>query len=64
MTSCQKIVTSLLFLGFMTNLEQSGRQIPDVFCEMYIFLKATFCLEKTDNRTKKSLTQLSQYLYE
>ena len=52
MTSCQKIVTSLLFIGFMTNLEQSGRQIPDVVCEMYIFLKATFYLEKTDNRTK------------
>ena len=29
MTSCQKIVTSLLFFLFMANLEQSGSQIPD-----------------------------------
>ena len=64
MTSCQKIVTSLLFFGFMADLEQSGRQIPDAVCEIHMFIKATFYLEKTDNRTKKSLTQLSQYFYE
>ena len=29
MTSCQQIVTSLSFLRFMANLEQSGSRIPD-----------------------------------
>ena len=29
MTSCQKIVTSLLFFRFMANLEQSGSRITD-----------------------------------
>ena len=28
MTSCRKIVTSLSFFGFLTNLEQSGGRIP------------------------------------
>ena len=30
MTPCRKIVTSLPFVQFMTNLEQSGSWIPDV----------------------------------
>ena len=62
MTSCQQIVTSLSFLWFMTNLEQSGSRIPDTQCLKLIFsLIATFCLIKTEDRTKRSLTQFSHY---
>ena len=50
---------------FTANLEQSGSQIPDAESVKLIFsLKVTFYLVKTENRTKKSLTQLSQYCFE
>ena len=65
MTSCQKIVTSLSFFGFLANLEQSGGRIPDTESAKVMFsVIATFCLTKTENRTKKSLTQLSHYCFE
>ena len=58
MTSCQKIVTSLSFFGFLANLEQSGGRIPDTESAKVMFsVKVTFCLTKTENRTKKSLTE-------
>ena len=63
--SCRKIVTSLLFSQFMATLEQSGSRIPDAESAKLIFsLTVTFCLTKTENRTKTSLTQLSQYCFE
>ena len=60
MTSCQKIVTSLLFFRFLANLEQSGGWIPDTETAKDMFsVTVTFCLIKTENGTKKSVTQLS-----
>ena len=65
MTSCQKIVTSLSFFGFLANLEQSEGWIPDTeSAEVMLSVTATFCLTKTENRTTKSLTQLSHYCFE
>ena len=58
-TSCRKIVTSLSFFGFLVNLEQSGGRILDTKSTKIYSVKVTFCLTKTENRTKKSLTQLS-----
>ena len=59
MTSCQKIVTSYLFFGFLANLEQSEGRIPETESAKAMFsLIIIFFLIKTENRTKKSLTQL------
>ena len=56
--SCREIVTSLSFFGFLANLEQSGGRIPDTESAKVMFsVKVTFCLTKTENRTKKSLTE-------
>ena len=64
-TSCREIVTPLSFFQFMANFEQSGSRIPDVQHVKLIFsLIATFYLRKTENRTKKSLTQHSHYCFE
>ena len=64
-TSCQKIVTSLSFFRLLANLEQSGDWTQDTESAKVMFsVIATFCLTKTENRTKKSLTQLSQYCFE
>ena len=65
MTSCQKIVRSLSFLGFLVNMEQSESRIPDTESAKVMFsVIVTFFLTKTGNRTKKSLTQLSHYCFE
>ena len=65
MTPCQKIVTSLSFFGFLANLEQSEGRIPDTESVKGMFsVIVTFCLTKTENRTKKSLTQLLQYCFD
>ena len=65
MTSFRKIVTSLSFFGFLANLEQSGGRIPDTESAKVMFsVKVTFYLTKTENRTKKSLIQLSHYCFE
>ena len=65
MTSFRKIVTSLSFFGFLANLEQSGGRIPDTESAKVMFsVIVTFYLTKTENRTKKSLTQLSYYCFE
>ena len=65
MTPCQKTITSLSFFQFMVNLEQSGSRIPDAQSVKLTFsLTVTFYLIKTENRTKNSLTQLSQYCFE
>ena len=65
LTSCRKIVTSLLFFGFLANSEQSEGRIPDTESAKVMFsVIVTFYLTKTENRTEKSLTQLSQYCIE
>ena len=65
MTSCPQIVMSLLFFRFMPNLEQSGSRVPNTWSVKLIFsLIITFYFTKTENRTKKSLTQLSYYWFE
>ena len=61
MTSCRKTVMSLSFFGFLSNLEQSGGLILYTESAKSMFsVIVTFRLTKTENRTKKSLTQLSQ----
>ena len=58
-------VDVMSFFGFLANLEHSGRQIPDTESAKVMFsIIVTFCLTKTENRTKKSLTQLSHYCFE
>ena len=65
MTSCRKIVTLLSFFEVLANLEQSGGRIPDTKSAKATFpLIVTFCLRKTENRTIKSITQLSHYCFE
>ena len=60
MTSFQNIVTPLPFFGFLANLEQSEGRNPDTESAKVMFsLIVTFCLTKTENRTKKPLIQLS-----
>ena len=56
---------SLPFLQSMANLEQSGSRIPDAQSVKLMFsLIVTFHLTRTENRTKKLLTQLSHYCFE
>ena len=65
MTSYQKIVTTLSFFRILANLEQSQSQILDREFAKFMFpLTVTFCLTKTENKTKKSLTQLSHCCFE
>ena len=59
---CRQIMTSLSFSGFMAILEQSGCRIPDAqSVKLKFSLKVIFNLTKTENRTKRSQTQLSHY---
>ena len=59
MTSCQKIVTSLLFFGLMANLKQSGSRILDAYSVKLTFsLRKRFYLTKTENRTKNTVLTL------
>ena len=65
MTPCREIVTSLSFFQFIANLEQFGSWISDVYpVKLRFSLIVTFYLLKTENRNKKSLTQLSHYCFE
>ena len=65
MTSCRQIVTSLPFLQFIVNLEQSGSRIPDAWSVKLTFsLTVTNFLTSTEKRTKKSLTELPYYCFE
>ena len=44
----------IFFFGFLVNLEQSGGRIPDIESAKVMFsVIATFCLTKSENRTKK-----------
>ena len=63
MMSCQKIVMSSFF-GFLASLEQSGGWIPDTESAKFMFsLIVTFCLRKTENRTKKPNTALTRQFF-
>ena len=65
LTSCWEIVTSLSFSGILANLEQSRERIPDTNSAKVMFsVTVTFCRTKTENRTKKPLTQLSHHCFE
>ena len=65
MISCWQIVKSLSFFQFIVNLEKFVSQIPDTWSVKVIFsLIVAFYLIKTENRTKKSLTQLSHYCFQ
>ena len=65
MTSCWIIVTLFLFFGFLANLEPSGGRIPGTeSAEVMFSVTITFYLTKTENRTKKFLTQLSHYCFD
>ena len=53
MTSCRKIVTSLSFFGFLTNLEQSGGPIPDTeSAEVMFAITVTFVSQKLETELK------------
>ena len=65
MMSCPQVVTSLLFFQFMAHLEHSESWILDAQSVKLTFpIIETFYLTKTENRTKKPLTQLSHYCFE
>ena len=56
---------AIVSFWILSNLEQSRGRIPDTESAKVMFsVIATFCLTKTENRTKKSLTQLSHYCFE
>ena len=60
MTSCWQVMVSLTFFGFMANLEQCKNWILDAWSVILtLSLTVTFYFTKTENRTKKSQTQLS-----
>ena len=60
-----EIVTSLSFFLFLPNLEQSGSRILTAESANVMFsVIVTFCLTKTENRAKKSVTQFSHYCFE
>ena len=60
--NCDIIV---IFFLFLANLEQSGGWILNTASADVMFsVIVTFCLTKPENRTKKSLTQLSYYCFE
>ena len=58
LANCDVIVTFPIYgqFGVIRKLD-SGR----IVCKSYMFIKRTFYLTKTENGTKKSLTQLSHY---
>lgn len=54
-TSCQQILTSLLFFWLMVNLEQS---------RSWTVIRTFSLIGTTENRVKTSVTQLSYYCFE
>ena len=63
--SSLKIVTSFSFFQLLANLEQSGSQILDTQSVKLMFLLVvTLYFTRTENRIKKSLTQLSHHCFE
>ena len=59
--NCDVIVTFRIFGQFgAVRRADSGHRV----CKIYVFINRTFSLAKTENRTKKSLTQLSHYFFQ
>ena len=55
----------IVIFWVLANLEQSGGRILDTESAKLMFsVIGIFCLTKTENRTKKFLTQLSHYCFE
>ena len=55
---------AIVFFPIMANLQPSRSKIPDLWCLKLTFsLTKTFYFTKTENRAKKSLTQLSCYCF-
>ena len=59
--NCDIIAIFLIYGQFGAILKRDSRSI---ICKTYIFIKVTFYLTKTGNRTKKSLTHLSHFCFE
>ena len=59
-TNCDIIV---IFFRFMINLEQPGSRTPGALSVKRMLI-VTFYLTKTENRRKRSLTQLSHYCFD
>ena len=58
--SCDVIVVFRIFGQFGAfRRPDSGHRV----CKSYVFSNSSFCLTKPENRTKKSLTQLSHYCF-
>ena len=54
-----------LRIKLLANLEQFRERIPDTdFVKVMFSVTVTFCHTKTENRTKKPLTELSHYCFE
>ena len=54
----------IVFFQFMVNLLPSGSQIMGAWFLKHTFpIKVTFCVTKTENRTKKSLTQFLYHFW-
>ena len=59
-TSCWEIVTSLLFFGFLVNLEQSRDRIPDSeSAKVMLSVAVTFC--RTKLKTELKILQYSSH---
>ena len=64
MMSYWEIKTSRSFFRLMSYLEKSRSRMPEAYSlKLTVSLTVIFYLTKTKNRTKKSLTQLSQYCF-
>ena len=58
---CDVIVIFRIFGHFgAVRGADSGHRV----CKTYVFINRTFSLAKTENKTKKSLTQLSHYFFQ
>ena len=65
MTLCQQILTFLSFFYLWPICSHLEKQISEVWSEKLIFsLIITFHLTKSENGTKKTLTQFSYYCFE
>ena len=53
LTSCREVVTSLSFLGFLANLEQSGCRIPETVCKSYVFSNSDLLSYKNGKQNYK-----------
>ena len=55
----------IVIFQILAKLEQSGGWIPGTeSAEVMFSVTITFCFTNTENRTKKSLIQLSHYFFE